>query len=155
MFYRDRNGHRIAHGCNAVCNALWFGHEASAESTLLYAITRTADINIDFIVAKVLCNAGTSGQGDWVIAAELKRDGMLDWVIGEMSSLVAMQNRAGCHHLSVEQRRCERSGASDIGSADLFASSWAQHSPDVMRPDVIERALNSSNRFGQPAGDAR
>ena len=103
MFYRDRNGHRIAHGCNTVCNPLWFGHEASAESTLLYAITRTADINIDFIVAKVLCNAGTSRQGDWVIAAELKRDGMLDWVIGEMSSLVAMQNRAGCHHLSVEQ----------------------------------------------------
>ena len=102
----DRHGNRdrLAHRANAFRHRLRFQHQASAKTALLNPITGTSDIEIDFVVAKVLTNPGRGGQIRGVGSSNLEHQGLLDRAEAQQTLTVAMQDSARRHHFAVEQR---------------------------------------------------
>ena len=80
------------------------GHQAGAEAALLHAVRRTADIEIDLVVAEVCGDAGALRERCRVGAAKLQRHRMLGRIEGDEPRAIAMQHRPGGDHLGVDQR---------------------------------------------------
>ena len=112
------------------------GHETRSEASLLHTIRRTADVEIDFVIAKgrtdgcglcKLCGIGT---------AKLERYGMLRRIEPQKPLSIAMQDRFGRHHFSVEQGMPRQLAVEEAavpvrpihhrGNAELVI--WAMHS---------------------------
>ena len=53
-------------------------HQAGAEAALLHAVGRTADIEIDLVIAEILADARASAERGRIAAAELQRHRMLE-----------------------------------------------------------------------------
>ena len=56
-FHRNGDRHGGLHRGDAVADERGFGHEAGAEAPLLHPIGRAADIQVDFVEAKIRANA--------------------------------------------------------------------------------------------------
>ena len=72
-FDRDRQPSRRAHRRDAFGNEIGLGHEAGAEPPRLHAVRRTADIEVDLVIAELGADARRLGELLRVAAAELKR----------------------------------------------------------------------------------
>ena len=92
--HRDRDRDRGLHGGDAVADQRRLRHQAGAEAALLHAVGRTADIEIDLVIAEVRADARAFGQRARIAAAELERDRMLRSVVAEQPRTIAMDDRA-------------------------------------------------------------
>ena len=101
---RDRQRHRRPHGGDAVADQCRLRHQAGAEAALLHPVRRAAEIEIDFVVAEVLRDARALRERARIAAAELERHRMLRRIEGEEPRAVAVDHRAGRHHLGVDER---------------------------------------------------
>src|SRR5262245_42630070 len=105
--YAALNGNRNLDGSlhcgNAIADQCRFRHQAGAETTFLHPVGRASNIEIDFVVAKILDNPRRLRQRTRVTSAELKRHRMLKRVKRKQPTTIAMQHCAGCKHFSVDQ----------------------------------------------------
>jgi hypothetical protein len=102
--HRDRNRHGGLHGRHAIADEPRLRHQAGAEAPLLHPVGRTADIQVDLIIAEVGRDAGTFGQRARIGAAKLQRHRMLRRIEAEQPLAVPVQDRARGHHLGIDQR---------------------------------------------------
>ena len=102
-FHRDRDRHDVAHRFNAVGNQLRVPHQAGAKHTVLHAIGRAADVQVNFIIAARLRQLRAVRQRSRIAAAELQGDRMLFFAVGQIVAL-AVNNRTGGHHFGIQQR---------------------------------------------------
>jgi len=100
----DRDSNGVAHRTHAVGNERRLGHQAGAEGAALDALARAAAVEVDLRVAPALTEAGAGREIAGVAAAELQGHRLLDRIEIEMACDVAVQQRAGGHHLGVEAR---------------------------------------------------
>ena len=93
------------HRRDAIADQRRLRHQAGAEAALLHAVRRAADIEIDLVDSRSprRC-ARTRASAARIAAAELQRDRMLGRIEAEQPRAVAVQHRAGGHHLGIEQR---------------------------------------------------
>ena len=61
---------------NALGDQRRLRHQAGAKAAVLHPIRRTADIEIDFVIAEILADLGRRREIARIGAAELKRDRM-------------------------------------------------------------------------------
>ena len=61
-FDRDGNFDRALHGGNAFRHQRRLRHQAGAEAAVLHPVGRTADIEIDFVVAEILADLRSGGE---------------------------------------------------------------------------------------------
>ena len=95
---------RRAHGGDACGDQIGLGHQAGAEAALLHAVRRTADVEVDLVVAEAFADGGGLGELCGIGAAELQRDGMLVGCEAEQARAIAVQDGVGGDHLGVEER---------------------------------------------------
>ena len=69
--------HRALHGLDAVGDQRRLRHQAGAEAAVLHPVRRTADIEIDFVVAEILADLRRRREIARIRAAELQRHRML------------------------------------------------------------------------------
>jgi hypothetical protein len=100
--YRDRNFDGLLHRRNAFSHELRLRHQARAEPAVLHAIRRTADIEIDLVVAEAFADPCALGEIARIRATELKRNGMLARIEAKQPLTVAMDDGAGRQHLGVK-----------------------------------------------------
>ena len=100
----DRNRHGVAHRPHAIGDERRLGHQARAEAAGLHALGRAADVEVDLVVTPALAQLRALRQRRRIAAAQLQRDRMLGRIEVEMARHVAVQQRAGGHHLGVEPR---------------------------------------------------
>ncbi len=93
---------RVAHRLDAVADEHRLGHQAGAERAALHPLARAAAVEVDLGIAPRLAEPGRRGELGRLAAAELERDRMLALVEVEMARHVAVQQRAGRHHLGVK-----------------------------------------------------
>ncbi len=98
----DGNLDRALHRRNAIGDQRRLRHQAGAEAAVLHPVGRTADIEIDFVVAEILADLSRGGEIARVGTAELKRDRMLARIEAKQPRAVAMDDGAGRQHLRVE-----------------------------------------------------
>ena len=103
-FHRHRNLDRRFHGGDAVGDQRRLEHQAGAEAAFLHPVGRTADIEIDLVVAEVLADARRLRERFRIAAAELERHRMLERIEAEQPRAVAAQHRAGGEHFGIDQR---------------------------------------------------
>jgi hypothetical protein len=101
-FDRHRDGNGALHGADASGDQYRLRHQAGAKPAILHPIRRTADIEVDFVIAEILANFRGRREVARIGAAELKRDGMFACVEAEQPTAIAMNDRAGRQHLRVE-----------------------------------------------------
>ena len=77
VLHRHRQGGGRRHGLHAAGHPLRFGHQASAETALLHLLARTANVEVDLVVAPVGPQPGRLRQQSGVISAQLQGQGML------------------------------------------------------------------------------
>ncbi len=101
----DRDGQARCrdHGAEGPGDELGLRHETGAEPRMLHAVARTAEIEIDLVIAERLGNGCACRQGVRVGAAELQRHRMLGRIETEQTLAVAAQHRAGRDHLGIKQ----------------------------------------------------
>ncbi len=101
----DGDGRRLArpHRGDAGRDEFGLRHQAGAEAAFLNAIGRTADVEIDFVVAEIRRDACRLGELARIGAAELQRDRVLFGREAEEPRPVAMNDGVGCHHLSIKK----------------------------------------------------
>ena len=102
-FHCDRNLDGLLHRRDTLRNQLRLGHQAGAEVSTLHAIGRTADIHVDFVVAEVFADFRALREIARVRSAKLKCDGMLARIETEQPLAITVDDRAGGHHLGIEQ----------------------------------------------------
>ena len=108
-FDGDRNRDAAGHGGDAIADERGLGHEAGAEAALLHPIRRTADVEVDLVVAEVRGDARTLRKLPGIRAAELERNRMLGPIERQQPRAIAVQHRACRDHLGIEQRpACEQ-----------------------------------------------
>src|SRR5471032_234052 len=98
----DVDGDGVAHGLDAVGHQLRLGHQAGAERALLHALGRAAAVQVDLVVAPLLAQPGGDGQVGRIAAAQLQGHRMLFVVEAQVALDVAVDQRAGGHHLRVQ-----------------------------------------------------
>ena len=103
-FHRHRDRHRGLHGGDAIADQRRLRHQAGAEAALLHALGRTADVEIDLVVAEIRADPRTVRERSRIGAAELQRHRMLGRIETDQPRAVAAQHRAGGHHLGIDQR---------------------------------------------------
>ena len=103
-FDGDGNAHRALHRGDALGDQRRLRHQAGAEAAVLHPVRRTADIEIDFVVAEILADLRCGGEIARIRAAELQRDRMLAGIETEQPRAIAMDDRAGRQHLRVKPR---------------------------------------------------
>ena len=103
-FHRHRNADGSAHRRHAVGHQRGLAHQAGAEAARLHAIGRAADIEIDLVVAPLRADARRLRQLRRFVAAELQRERMLGCIEIQQTRAIAMQDRAGRHHLGIQTR---------------------------------------------------
>ena len=95
---------RALHRRNAVGDQRRLRHQAGAEAAVLHPVGRTADIEIDLVVAEILADLRGGRQIAGIGPAKLQRHRMLAWIEAEQPRAVAMKDGAGRQHLRVEPR---------------------------------------------------
>ena len=103
-FDGDGNFHRALHRGNAFGDQRRLRHQAGAEAAVLHPVRRTADIEIDFVVAEILADPRGGGEIARIGTAELQRHRMLAWIEAEQPPAVAMNDGAGRQHLRIKPR---------------------------------------------------
>ena len=98
----DGNFDRALHRRNALGDQRRLRHQAGAEAAVLHPVGRTADIEIDFVVAEILADLRSGGEIARVGTAELQRHRMLARIEAKQPRAVAMDDGAGRQHLRVE-----------------------------------------------------
>ena len=81
--------------------SFWLSHQAGTNFIILYPVTRTADIQVNFIIAPVLRHFATGGQILRIGAAELQHNWMFFLIKLQMAFGIAMNNGAGGDHFCV------------------------------------------------------
>ncbi|MCY1236628.1 hypothetical protein D9M72_492930 [compost metagenome] len=102
MLDGDRDVHRFAHRLDAVGHQLRLCHQAGAEGPALHALGRAAAVQVDFRIAPLLAQLGRHGKVGRLATAQLQRDRVFGRIEIQMARDVAMQQRAGGHHLGVQ-----------------------------------------------------
>ncbi|MOA14830.1 hypothetical protein D3C78_1349530 [compost metagenome] len=93
---------RVAHRLHAIGHQLRLGHQAGTEGTLLHPLRRTADVEVDLVVAPLCGQPGALRQLLRLGATQLQRDRVLGVVVAQMARHIAVQQRPGGHHLGVQ-----------------------------------------------------
>src|SRR6185437_12887830 len=96
--------YRALHGLDAGCNQLRLRHQAGAEAAVLHPVRRTADIEVDLVIAELLADLRRDREVARIGPAKLQRDGMLARVEAKQSLAVAMNDGARRQHLRIEPR---------------------------------------------------
>ena len=104
-FDGDGNADRALHRRDAIGDQRRLRHQAGAEAAVLHPVRRTADIEIDLVIAEILADPRGGREIARIGAAELQRDRMLARVEAEQPRAVAMNDGAGRQHLRVERAR--------------------------------------------------
>ncbi len=99
---RQRAAQRVVHGLHAIAHQGRLGHQAGAERAALHPLAGAAAVQVHLVIAPLLRQPGTGRQIGRLAAAQLQRQRMLLGVEVEVAVLVAVQQRAGGHHLGVE-----------------------------------------------------
>ena len=102
-FDRDRHRHARLHGRDAFRDEPRRGHQAGAEAPALDPARRTADVEVDLVVAEIGADPRGFTERFRVGAAELHRDRVLDGIEAEQPRPVAEQHGTGREHLGIEQ----------------------------------------------------
>jgi hypothetical protein len=100
--HRDRDARR--HSRNACGDEIRLRHQARAEPALLHARRRTADVEIDFVVAERLADRSRVGKLGGIRPAELQRERMLLRAEPEQPVALAVDHGLRRHHLRIEAR---------------------------------------------------
>ena len=100
----DGNAHRPLHGADTLGNQRRLRHQAGAEPAVLHPIGRTADIEIDFVIAEILADPGRDREITRIRATELQRHRMFDGIETEQTPPIAVKHGARRQHLRVEPR---------------------------------------------------
>ena len=95
----DRLHHRLD-GCS---HQPRFGHQAGAKRATLHPFGRAAAVQVDFGVTPLLTQFGAMREVGRFATAELQGKRMFFCVEAQMARHVAMHQRAGGHHLGVQQ----------------------------------------------------
>ncbi len=100
------NGHADARGHRGDARADELGllHQAGAETALLHAIGRAANVEVDFVVAEAFPDRRRLGECGRLRAAELQRDRVLGLAECEQARAVAVEHGWRGHHLGVKPR---------------------------------------------------
>jgi len=101
---RDRNPNDRPHGLHAFGDERGLRHETCAETPALHAIARTADVQVDLVVALRLAEASRAGEQPGIGTAELQRDRVFRRIEAEQPFDVTVCQRLRRHHLRVQQR---------------------------------------------------
>ena len=101
-FDRDRNGNRALHGLDTSGDQCRLRHQAGAKPAILHPIRRTADIEVDFVIAEILADFRRRREFARIGAAELKRNRMFAGIEAEQPTAIAMNDGAGRQHLRVK-----------------------------------------------------
>ena len=103
-FHRDRNFHRALHRRDALGDEIRLRHQACAKTAVLHPVGRTADIEVDLVIAKVLADDGSLREIARLGTAELQRHRMLARIETKQPLSVAMNDGARGQHLRVKPR---------------------------------------------------
>jgi hypothetical protein len=95
---------RSLHGGDAVADQRGLRHQARPEASLLHALRRAADVEVDLVIAEVGADPRAAGERRRIAAAKLKGHRMLCRIEADQPVAVAMQHGAGRHHFGVDQR---------------------------------------------------
>ena len=101
---RHRNADRGPHGGDAVGDQPRLGHQAGAEAPGLDPVGRTADIEVDLVIAETLTDGGGPGKLVRVAAAQLQGDRVFRRVEADQPLPVAVDDGGRGDHLGIEQR---------------------------------------------------
>ena len=77
-------------------------HQAGAETAVLHPVRRTADIEIDLVIAELLADFRRDGEIARIRAAKLQRHRMLAGIETEQPLPIAMNDGAGRQHLRIK-----------------------------------------------------
>ena len=131
----DGNRHGRLHGGDTFPDKRGFAHQTGAERAVLYAIRRAATVEVDFGITEILADPGAARQISGLRSAELHRDGLFNGVESKEPHPVAVDDRAGGHHLGVEQR-APRQGAMEGAAMPVRP---VHHGGDAEAPRVVAR----------------
>ena len=95
--------HHVHHGFDAVGHQLGFGHQAGAKGPALHPLARAAAVDVDLVIPPLRPQLRAARQVGRVTAAQLQCHGVLFHVEAQVPRHVAMDQRAGGHHLGVQQ----------------------------------------------------
>ena len=115
--HRDRNAHRALHRRDAVGDQRRLRHQAGAETAVLHPVRRTADIEIDFVIAEILADFRRRREIARIGAAELQRHRMFAGIETEQAPPIAMKDGAGRQHLRIKPAPAASSGDGTRGNA--------------------------------------
>ena len=96
--------HRALHRRDAIGDQCRLRHQAGAEAAVLHPVRRTADIEVDLVIAEILADLRGGREIARIGAAELQRDRMFARIEAEQPLAVAMDDGAGRQHLRVKPR---------------------------------------------------
>ena len=97
----DGHGDSGAHGTDALRHARRLEHQRSAETAGLDAVARTADVEIDLVVAGRSAEFRRGCKLAGITAAELQRDGVLGRIEAQQPVGGAVQQSARRDHLGI------------------------------------------------------
>ena len=102
VLHRHRQRCRVAHGLHTLGHQGRFGHQAGAKGTALHTFAGAAAIQIDLVVAPLFGQFGAGRQVGGFAATQLQRHRVFDRAEVQVMRHVAVQQRAGGHHLGVQ-----------------------------------------------------
>ena len=108
----DRNVHGKLHGMDAVSNQRRLSHQTGAKAAILHPVRRTADIEIDFVVAEILADLRTRREIARIGAAELKGYGMF---ASDRNRAAAGDRHEGWRRSSASPCKAAHAASSDGG----------------------------------------
>ena len=103
-FHGDGERGRLAHRLHALGHKVGLGHQAGAEPPRLHPVRRTADIEIDLVIAVVGADLRRLAELCGVAAAKLKPNRMLLRREAEHAGAVAVEHGLRRHHFGIEER---------------------------------------------------
>ena len=102
-FDRHRDRDDVTHGFDAVRHQLRIAHQARAKHAVLHAIGRATHVQVYFVIAALFGQLRALRQRSRIAAAQLQRNRMLFFAIGQIVAL-AVNNCPGGHHFGIQQR---------------------------------------------------
>ena len=143
-FDRDRNRYRITHRVETVRDQQGLAHQAGAKAPGLHAIGRTADIEVDFVVAELLADACRLGQLVWVGTTDLQRQRMFQSIESKQALVIAMDQRRRSHHFGVKPR-IRRQQAMEVAAVPI---SPVHHRRNGKQPRIRGRVICKQGHAG-------
>ena len=103
----DRHGdsHGLTHCHHRSGDCFRFAHQAGAETARLHAVTRAADVKIDFIKPRLRRPGRALRECLRVTAAQLDGQRVFSHIVAQEPLTIAMLQGAGCNHLGKQPRR--------------------------------------------------